>query len=196
MKKIYNYRKFFDFNSGIYESMKRHFYLVSHDYQKNQPEQGIFQSLSDNTFEKRIVSLDKVVNCRNKNQNAAIVLVASHLSHADYLETVILFYSNNIKLLIQAGDNLFIENVKIKIPKNYFIEPDLDINLNLDKYLRSSGTFKVLRKPVKEAISDLSEFDKKRKVFKLNKAYIFELVKNSEMFSQFPSQSLYMGKIN
>jgi hypothetical protein len=172
-----------------YEGMKGLFPIVAHHHQPTgKAELDLVNVMSQGTFEKRVVGFERLVAYRKAYPNDAIVLISNHLSEADFLETMTHFYNNDQRLLIQGGDNLFVEDIKIS---NSFV----DLHFNLNRYLRSKGSFQVIRKP-KQVILNGETIDLDQKdVLALNKAYIFDLVKNGEMFLQYPGQSELEGKV-
>ena len=97
-----------------YEGMKELFPVVAHNYQRaGKAELDLVNVTSQSTFEKRIIGFERLVAYRKAHPNDAIILISNHLSEADFLETILHFYNNDERLLIQGGDNLFIEDVKI-----------------------------------------------------------------------------------
>jgi len=172
-----------------YDGMKALFPIVAHNYQRaGKAELDLVNVTSQSTFEKKIIGFERLMAYQRAHPNDAIVLVSNHLSEADFLETMIHFYNNDERLLIQGGDNLFIEDVKIS---NSFV----DLHFNLDRYLRSKGSFQVIRKPKQVILNNETVTLDQKDVLALNKAYIFDLVKRGEMFLQYPGQSELNGKV-
>lgn len=172
-----------------YEGMKGLFPIVAHNHQRvSKAELDLVNVISQGTFVKRIVGFERLVAYRKAYPNDAIVLISNHLSEADFLETMTHFYNNDERLLIQGGDNLFVEDVKIS---NNF----MDLHFNIDQYLRSKGAFQVIRKPKQVILNGETIALDQKDVLALNKAYIFDLVKEGEMFLQYPGQSELEGKV-
>lgn len=184
-----NYIKGLSSINKIYESMKPMFDIVAHDFQKpSKPELDLLSQFSDNTFEKRIVGFNRLIKYRYAHPKDTIVLVSNHLSETDFIETMIQFLRHEERLLIQGGDNLFIEDFRLS-------NPFLELKIDLNKYLRSRGAFQVIRKPKVVEISEDSIELNKRDVVKLNKCYLFNLVKEGETFLQYPGQSNIEGTL-
>lgn len=171
-------------DKSIYESMQHYFPVVEHNYQPiGKKELNLVSMISNSTFtDKRIVGFNRLLDYRRKYDEDAIVLVSNHLSEADFLEMSLFFYTKELRLLIQGGDNLFREDVRIK--SHYATTA-----INLDKYLRARGAFQVLRQPKDVYVEGRKKSLKGSTVMKLNKAYLFKLVEDAEMFLQFPGQS-------
>ena len=176
------------------------FCLVEHNHQyPPRNELNIVSLISNGIFKKRIIGFDKLIAYRKKNPDDAFVLVSNHLSEADFIETMRHFMSKRERLLIQGGDNLFIDNFELKTES-------INLKLNLNTYLRSRGAFQIIRKPKTVQFNGETIELNQKDVLRLNRAYLFHLVEQGEFFLQYPGQSVvddkpkqgrtYTGKID
>ena len=171
-----------------HEPLDKYFALVEHKYQyPSRNELNIVNLFSNNIFEKRIVGFDEMMEYRKTFQDDAFVLVSNHLSEADFIETMLHFMNNRERLLIQGGDNLFIDDFEIQTES-------IRLKLNLNTYLRSRGSFQVIRKPKEVQFQGETVQLNHKDVLRLNKSYLFHLVKQGEFFLQYPGQSIVDNK--
>ena len=170
------------------ETIEKLFSLVEHHHHFSPPnEMNIVNLFSSNTFEKRIVGFDEMISYRKKHPDDAFILVSNHLSEADFVETMLHFMNNHERLLIQGGDNLFIDNFEIKTES-------MNLRLDLDTYLRSRGAFQIIRKPKTVQYQGEEIQLNQKDVLRLNKSYLFHLVEEGEFILQYPGQSMANGK--
>ena len=176
------------------------FDLVAHNHQYPPAnELNIVNLFADSTFKKRVLGFDTFISYRKKHADDAFVLVSNHLSEADFIETMRHFMNKTERLLIQGGDNLFIENFEIQTDI-------INLKLNLNAYLRSRGAFQIIRKPKTVQFNGENIELNQKDVLRLNRAYLFQLVEQGETFLQYPGQSViddkpkqgrtYTGKID
>ena len=182
------------------ETIETLFGLVEHHHQFSPPnELNIVNLFSRNTFEKRITGFDDMIAYRKKHPDDAFILVSNHLSEVDFIETMLHFMNHHERLLIQGGDNLFIDNFEITTDS-------MNLRLDLDAYLRSRGAFQIIRKPKTVQYQGEERHLTQKDVVKLNKSYLFHLVEKGECLLQYPGQSMvndtlkqgrtYTGSIN
>jgi hypothetical protein len=169
------------------DTIEQLFGLVEHHHQFSPPnELNIVNLFSSNIFEKRIVGFDDMIVYRKKHPDDAFILVSNHLSEADFVETMLHFMNHHERLLIQGGDNLFIDNLAITTES-------LSLSLDLDTYLRSRGAFQIIRKPKTVQYQGKETQLNQKDVLRLNKSYLFHLVEEGEFILQYPGQSMVDG---
>ena len=180
-----------------YTKMESMFHLIEHDWQNINPmELVIYQLARGNTFNMRVIGLEGIKRFREANPDCAITFKPNHLSEADFILLSILFRENNMKVLVEGGSNLFIEDIDIfrDILPEYILE-DLkgfaaEHQMSIASYLSTRGAFKVFREPQTVTQSDGSKIEMGRKeIISLTRAYRYHLVKESEMFVTFPGFS-------
>ena len=94
--------------------MESMFYLIEHDWQDiNALELVIYQLARGNTFNMRVIGLEEIKRLKEANPDCAITFKPNHLSEADFILLSILFRENNMKVLIEGGSNLFIDDIDI-----------------------------------------------------------------------------------
>jgi len=179
------------------EKMESMFHLIQHEWQAINPlELVIYQLARGNTFNMRVIGLEGIKRFREENPDCAITFKPNHLSEADFILLGILFRENDMKVLIEGGANLFIEDIDIfadLLPK--FVHAEFkdfvrDQRLSIAQYLSSRGAFKVFREPLTIRQPDGSEMTIGRKdIISLTRAYRYHLVKNKEMYVTFPGYS-------
>ena len=97
-----------------YEKMKSMFHLIQHDWQDIGPlELVIYQLARGNTFNMRVMGLEGLKSFRKDNPDCSITFKPNHLSEADFILLSILFRENNMKVPVEGGSNLFIEDIDI-----------------------------------------------------------------------------------
>jgi glycerol-3-phosphate O-acyltransferase len=180
-----------------FEKMESMFHLIQHEWQAINPlELVIYQLARGNTFNMRVIGLEGIKRFREENPDCAITFKPNHLSEADFILLGILFRENDMKVLIEGGANLFIEDIDIfadVLPK--FVHAEFkdfvrDQRLSIAQYLSSRGAFKVFREPLTIRQPDGSEMTIGRKdIISLTRAYRYHLVKNKEMYVTFPGYS-------
>jgi len=181
----------------LYEKMKAMFHLIAHDYHDIGPlEDLVYRLAQGNTFNTRVVGLETVKRLRRENPNCAITFKPNHLSEADFIVLAVLFRRNGLRVLMEGGDNLFIEEIDIfqdVIPE--LIHPDLrglseTHRLSIAQYLTRRGAFKVFRNPVALPQPDGEEINLGRKdILSLTRAYRQHLLEEKEMYLTFPGFS-------
>ena len=177
--------------------MESMFHLIQHEWQKINPlELVIYQLARGNTFNMRVIGLEGIKRFREENPNCAITFKPNHLSEADFIVLSILFREHGMKVLVEGGANLFIDDIDIftdLLPK--FVCEEFknflkDQRMSIAQYLSSRGAFKVFREPLSITQPDGSEMTIGRKeIISLTRAYRYHLVKNKEMFVTFPGYS-------
>jgi hypothetical protein len=180
-----------------FEKMESMFHLIQHEWQKISPlELVIYQLARGNTFNMRVIGLEGIKRFKEENPDCAITFKPNHLSEADFIVLSILFREHNLKVLVEGGANLFIEDIDIftdVLPN--FVRKDFkdflkDQRMSIAKYLSSRGAFKVFREPLSITQPDGSELTIGRKdIISLTRAYRYHLVKEKEMFVTFPGYS-------
>ena len=180
-----------------YEKMESMFNLIEHDWQKINPmELVIYQLARGNTFNMRVIGLEGIQRFKAANPDCAITFKPNHLSEADFILLSILFRENKMKVLVEGGSNLFIEDIDIfrdLLPG--FIVDDLkgfadDHQMSIARYLSTRGAFKVFREPQTVSQPDGSEIEMGRKeIISLTRAYRYHLVNEKEMYVTFPGFS-------
>jgi len=181
----------------LYKKMERLFPLIEHRYQDVSPiEMVICQLARGNTFNMRVVGLDKIKQFREENPDCAITFKPNHLSEADFILLSLLFRENDLRVVTEGGANLFIDQIDLfqdVLPlfvNSKFQDHPIDQQLSLADYLSSRGSFKVFREPQTVVLPDGSEVSiGKREMVTLSQAYRYHLVKNKEMYVTFPGYS-------
>ena len=173
------------------------FHLIKHEWQEISPlELAIYQLARGNTFNTRVIGLDGVKHLREEHPASAITFKPNHLSEADFILLSILFRENDMKVLVEGGANLFIEDIDIfndVLPRfvmqrfKGFIK---DRRLSISQYLTTRGAFKVFREPLNIRQPDGSEIAIGRKeIISLTRAYRQRLVEEKQMYVTFPGYS-------
>jgi glycerol-3-phosphate O-acyltransferase len=181
----------------LYTKMERIFPLIEHRYQEVNPiELVVCQLARGNTFNMRVVGLDKIKRFREDHPDCAVTFKPNHLSEADFLLLSLLFRENDMRVVTEGGANLFIDQIDLfndilPLFVNYrFQNVDIGQRLSLADYLTTRGSFKVFREPQTASLPDGSEVTiGKREMVTLSQAYRFHLVKNKEMYVTFPGYS-------
>ena len=177
--------------------MESLFHLIQHEWQEINPlELSIYQLARGNTFNMRVVGLDNIRRFREENPNCAITFKPNHLSEADFILLSILFREHKMKVLVEGGANLFIEDIDIfadvlpKFVMKEFKDFVKDKRMSIAQYLTTRGAFKVFREPLNIKQPDGSEMTVGRKdIISLTRAYRYHLVREKEMFVTFPGYS-------
>jgi len=180
-----------------FEKMESMFHLIQHEWQDISPlELVLYQLARGNTFNMRVIGLEGIRRFREENPDCAITFKPNHLSEADFILLSILFRENGMKVLVEGGANLFIDDIDIftdLLPK--FVHAEFkdflkDQRMSIAHYLSSRGAFKVFREPLSITQPDGSELTIGRKeIISLTRAYRYHLVKEKEMFVTFPGYS-------
>lgn len=181
------------------------FHLIEHDWHDIKAlELIIYQLARGNTFNMRVVGLDGIKQFRKSKPNCAMTFKPNHLSEADFIVLSILFRENNMKVLVEGGANLFIEDIDLfqdLLPQ--FVNPQLKdtvqhCRMSISQYLTSRGAFKVFREPGNVQQQDGSEISlSKKDVISLTRAYRNHLVQAKEMYVTFPGySSVKLGLLN
>ncbi len=180
-----------------YDKMKSMFHLIEHDWQDINPmELVIYQLARGNTFNMRVIGLEGIQRFRETHPDCAITFKPNHLSEADFILLSILFRENKMRVLVEGGSNLFIEDIDIfrDVLPGYILE-DLKgfadkHQISIARYLSTRGAFKVFREPQKIRQPDGGEIEMGRKeIISLTRAYRHHLVKEKEMYVTFPGFS-------
>ena len=182
---------------SLYEKMKPLFPLMAHDYREIDPlEELIYRLAMGNTFNTRVVGLEPIKRFRRESPNCAITFKPNHLSEADFVVLGVLFRQNGMRVLMEGGNNLFIEEIDIfrdVLPA--LIDPKFQKlaevhQLTIGQYLSRRGAFKVFRNPVTLKQTDGTEIKLGRKeILSLSRAYRQHLVESKEMYLTFPGFS-------
>ena len=187
------------------EKMESLFHLIQHEWQEISPlELAIYQLARGNTFTTRVIGLDGIKRVKEVNPDCAITFKPNHLSEADFILLSILFRENNMKVLVEGGANLFIDDIDIfndvlprYVMKQFkgFVE---NHRMSINQYLSTRGAFKVFREPLNIKQPDGSEIVIGRKeIISLTRAYRYHLVEEKEMYVTFPGySSIKMGLLN
>jgi signal peptidase I len=187
------------------EKMESLFHLIQHEWQEISPmELAIYQLARGNTFTTRVIGLDGIKRIKEVNPDCAITFKPNHLSEADFILLSILFRENNMKVLVEGGANLFIDDIDIfndllprYVMKQFkgFVE---NHRMSINQYLSTRGAFKVFREPLNIKQPDGSEIAIGRKeIISLTRAYRYRLVEEREMYVTFPGySSIKMGLLN
>ena len=92
--------------------MESMFHLIEHDWQDISPmELVIYQLARGNTFNMRVVGLEGIKRFKEAHPQSAITFKPNHLSEADFILLSILFRENDMKVLVEGGSNLFIDDI-------------------------------------------------------------------------------------
>jgi len=179
------------------EKMESMFHLIRHEWQDINPlELVVYQLARGNTFNMRVIGLERIKRLKEENPDCAITFKPNHLSEADFILLCILFREHNMRVLVEGGANLFIDDIDIftdLLPK--FVRPEFrdflkDQRMSIAQYLSSRGAFKVFREPLSITQPDGSEMTIGRKdIISLTRAYRYHLVREKEMFVTFPGYS-------
>ena len=180
-----------------YENMESMFHLIAHDWQDISPmELVIYQLARGNTFNMRVIGLEGIKRFKEAHPKCAITFKPNHLSEADFILLSILFRENDMKVLVEGGSNLFIDDIDIfrDLLPGYILE-DLKSfadkhQMSIARYLSTRGAFKVFREPQSVTQPDGSKIEMGRKeIISLTRAYRYHLVKEREMYVTFPGFS-------
>ena len=182
---------------SLYDKMKPMFPLMAHDYREiGALERFIYQLALGNTFNIRVVGLEAIKRFRRENPNCAITFKPNHLSEADFIVLGVLFRQNDMRVLIEGGNNLFIEEIDIfrdvlpALIHAGFQKLAETHQLTIAQYLSQRGAFKVFRNPVTLRQPDGEEVKLGRKdILSLSRAYRQHLVESKEMYLTFPGFS-------
>jgi len=177
--------------------MESLFHLIQHGWQEISPmELAIYQLARGNTFNTRVIGLDGIKRLKEVNPDCAVTFKPNHLSEADFILLSILFRENNMKVLVEGGANLFIDDIDIFndllplfVMKQFkgFVK---NHRMSIGQYLSTRGAFKVFREPLNIKQPDGSEIAIGRKeIISLTRAYRYRLVEEKEMFVTFPGYS-------
>ena len=60
-----------------------------------------------------MVGLEAIKRFRRENPDCAITFKPNHLSEADFIVLAVLFRRNGMRVLIEGGNNLFIDTIDI-----------------------------------------------------------------------------------
>ena len=185
--------------------MESMFHLIQHEWQEINPlELVIYQLARGNTFNMRVIGLEGIKRFKKENPDSSITFKPNHLSEADFIVLSILFRENAMKVLVEGGANLFIEDIDIftdvlpTFVKREFKEFVKDQRMSIATYLSSRGAFKVFREPLSIKQPDGNDLIVGRKdIISLTRAYRYHLVKEREMFVTFPGySSIRMGLLD
>jgi hypothetical protein len=156
----------------------------------------IYQLARGNTFNMRVIGLEGIRRFEEAHPECAITFKPNHLSEADFILLSILFRENDMKVLVEGGSNLFIDDIDIfrdLLPG--YISEDLKgfadkHQMSIARYLSTRGAFKVFREPQSVTQPDGSKIEMGRKeIISLTRAYRYHLVKEREMYVTFPGFS-------
>jgi len=179
------------------EKMESLFHLIQHEWQEISPlELAIYQLARGNTFNTRVIGFDGIKRLKEENPDCAVTFKPNHLSEADFILLSILFRENNMKVLVEGGANLFIDDIDIftdLLPQYVMKEFKAFVKnhrMSIGRYLSTRGAFKVFREPLNIKQSDGSEIAIGRKeIISLTRAYRYRLVEEKEMYVTFPGYS-------
>ena len=177
--------------------MESMFHLIQHEWQPINPlELVVYQLARGNTFNMRVIGLEGIKRFREENPDCAITFKPNHLSEADFILLSILFRENDMKVLVEGGANLFIDDIDIfkdllpKFVREEFKDFVKDQRMSIAQYLTTRGAFKVFREPLTIQQPDGSEMTIGRKdIISLTRSYRYHLVKKKEMYVTFPGYS-------
>ena len=177
--------------------MESLFHLIQHEWQEISPlELAIYQLARGNTFNTRIIGLDGIKRLKEINPDCAVTFKPNHLSEADFILLSILFRENNMKVLVEGGANLFIDDIDIfnDLLPQYVMKQFKDLaknhRMSIARYLTTRGAFKVFREPLNIKQPDGSEIVIGRKeIISLTRVYRYSLVEEKEMYVTFPGYS-------
>jgi len=180
-----------------FEKMESMFHLIQHEWQDISPlELVVYQLARGNTFNMRVIGLEGIRRFREENPECAITFKPNHLSEADFILLSILFREHGMKVLVEGGANLFIDDIDIftdllpNFVRKEFKDFLKDQHMSIAHYLSSRGAFKVFREPLSITQPDGSELTIGRKeIISLTRAYRHHLVQEKEMFVTFPGYS-------
>jgi hypothetical protein len=182
---------------SLYEKMKPMFPLIEHNYQEIGPlEFLIYRLARGNTFTTRVVGLEAIKRFRRENPTCAITFKPNHLSEADFIMLSVVFRENGLRVLMEGGSNLFLEDVFIfKHVLPGVLDPAFaafrrEEDLSVARYLTERGAFKVFRNPVTITPENGPEIKLgKKDILSLTRAYRHHLVAGKEMYLTFPGYS-------
>lgn len=177
--------------------MESLFHLIKHEWQEISPmELAIYQLARGNTFNTRVIGLDGIKRLRKEKPDCAITFKPNHLSEADFILLSILFRENDMKVLVEGGANLFIDDIDIFndllpefVMKRFkgFVQ---NHQMSIGRYLTTRGAFKVFREPLNIKQPDGTEIAIGRKeIISLTRAYRCRLVEEKQMYVTFPGYS-------
>ncbi|MEE4112474.1 MAG: hypothetical protein V2I40_06635 [Desulfobacteraceae bacterium] len=182
---------------SLYDKMTPLFPLMAHDWQEISPvEMLIYRLARGNTYNMRVVGMEAIKRFRRDNPGCAITFKSNHLSEADFVLLAVLFREHGLRLLIEGGSNLFLENIDIfqgLLPS--LLGPSFGglaegRRLSVAQYLSQRGAFKVFRNPVSLPQPNGEEVKLGRKeILSLARAYRQHLVMNKELYLTFPGFS-------
>lgn len=180
----------------LYEKMESLFPLVAHDYQEISPvEETLFQLARGNAYNMRVSGLQRIKKFRMDHPDCSITFKPTHFSEADFLLLGLLFRENKMRVLMEGGSNLFIDDIDVfrdLLPR--FIHPGLkealsDSHMSLAQYFSGRGAFKVFRAPV-SVKQDGEEIQiGLKQILSLSRAYRQHIVGQKEMYVTFPGYS-------
>jgi hypothetical protein len=181
----------------LFDKMKPMFPLMAHDYHEIGPIEELVYTLAlGNTFNARVAGLESIKRFRRENPNCAITFKPNHLSEADFIVLGVLFRRNGLRVLMEGGNNLFIEEIDIfqdvlpALLNPQFQKLAESHRLSIAQYLSRRGAFKVFRNPVTLKQPDGTEVKLGRKeILSLSRAYRQHLVESREMYLTFPGFS-------
>ncbi len=173
------------------------FHLIQHEWQELNPlELALYQLARGNTFNMRVIGLKGIKRLREANPDCAITFKPNHLSEADFILLSILFRENDMKVPVEGGANLFIEDIDIfgdllpEFTMKQFKDFTKNYRMSIAKYLTTRGAFKVFREPQSIKQSNGQEISMgKKEIISLTRAYRYQLVKKKEMYVTFPGYS-------
>ncbi len=164
--------------------MESLFHLIQHEWQEISPlELSIYQLARGNTFNTRVIGLDGIKRLKEVTPDCAVTFKPNHLSEADFILLSILFRENNMKVLVEGGANLFIDDIDIfsDLLPQYVMKQFKDLaknhRMSIAQYLTTRGAFKVFREPLNIKQPDGSEIAIGRKeIISLTRVYRYRLV--------------------
>jgi signal peptidase I len=179
------------------EKMESLFHLIQHEWQEISPmELATYQLARGNTFTTRVIGLEGIKRLKEVNPDCAVTFKPNHLSEADFILLSILFRENKMKVLVEGGANLFIDDIDIfndLLPQYVMKEFKGFVKnhrMSIGRYLCTRGAFKVFREPINIKQPDGSEIAIGRKeIISLTRAYRYRLVEEKEMYVTFPGYS-------
>ena len=177
--------------------MESLFHLIQHEWQEISPmELAIYQLARGNTFNTRVIGLDGIKRLRREKPDCAITFKPNHLSEADFILLSILFRENDMKVLVEGGANLFIDDIDIfndllpQFVMKRFKDFVQNHQMSIGQYLTTRGAFKVFREPLNIKEPDGTEIAIGRKeIISLTRAYRCRLVEEKQMYVTFPGYS-------
>jgi hypothetical protein len=181
----------------LYDKMKQMFPLIAHDYRELGPvEEMNYRLAMGNTFNTRVVGLEPIKRLRHERPDCAITFKPNHLSEADFIVLAVMFRRHGLRVLMEGGNNLFIEEIDIfrdvlpALVHPGFKKMAETHQLTIAQYLSRRGAFKVFRNPVALKQPDGTEIKLGRKdILTLSRAYRQHLVESQEMYLTFPGFS-------